>query len=76
MSFLDKFKRKCERCGRVQAACACIEIVFNGQRQYVSEGARRQAAINMRLDPVLKEKLIAMKGEAWCRRHYPEGFSE
>jgi len=38
----------------------------------VSEGARRQAAENMKNDPFLRERIIAMIGEAEARRRYPE----
>lgn len=41
----------------------------------VSEGARRQAAENMKNDPFLRERIIAMIGEAEARRRYPEAFA-
>ena len=50
----------------------------------VSEAARRQAALNMRDDPALRERvelrIIAdcggdeEKGKAECRRRYPEAY--
>jgi hypothetical protein len=40
----------------------------------VSEGLRRQAAENLRNDPVKRAKVIEMIGEAEARRKYPEAF--
>ena len=51
----------------------------------VTESARRQAAINIGADPVLKEAVIALlmrdgrsrdEATAEARRRYPEGFPD
>ena len=53
----------------------------------VSESARRQAAENIRVDPVKRAAVIKLladqifdgdlvAGEAECRRRYPEAFAE
>ena len=70
---LSKFRRKRER------------IIINTQWGPVTESARRQAALNMRDDPVLREAIIARlcaetgdpaAGLTEARRRYPEAFEE
>lgn len=51
-----------------------IWTFIDGQRETVSEGARRQAAMNMAADPALRQRIIEMLGEAKARLHYPESF--
>ena len=46
----------------------------NGERMKVSEGARKQAAINMREDPEKKELIEKMLGGAEAKRRYPEAY--
>jgi len=40
----------------------------------VTEGARRQAAENMKHDPVLKAKIEDLLGRERARRNYPEAY--
>lgn len=47
---------------------------IDGQREAVSEVARRQAAINMSADPALRQKIVEMLGEEKARLHYPEAW--
>ena len=40
----------------------------------VTERARKQAAMNLKDDPVKREKIIEMVGEVEARRRFPEAF--
>jgi hypothetical protein len=42
----------------------------------VTEVARKQAALNIARDPLLKARLISQFGEAILRRQYPEAFDD
>ncbi len=51
-----------------------IRTTIDGVEHQVSEPARRQAAVNMRLDPALRARIVEMVGEAEARRRYPEAW--
>lgn len=51
-----------------------IWTYVDGQRETVSEGARRQAAMNMAADPALRQHIVEILGEAKARLHYPDAF--
>lgn len=53
-----------------------IWTYVDGQRETVSEGARRQAAANLSVDPVKLAQVIELIGEAETRRRYPEVYVE
>lgn len=51
-----------------------IPVYLDGQRQYVSESARRAAAANMAADPDVKARIEAMLGAEEARRRYPDAY--
>ena len=51
-----------------------IPVVIDGQAHTVSEPARRQAAANMKVDPVKRAEVERMIGAAEARRRYPEAY--
>lgn len=51
-----------------------IPVRVDGHIEYVTESARRTAALNMAEDPLLRARIVAMIGEVEARRRYPESF--
>jgi hypothetical protein len=51
-----------------------IRTTIDGVEMSVTESARRQAAINLRLDPAKRAKVEEMIGEAKARANYPEAY--
>jgi hypothetical protein len=50
--------------------------VIDTQWGPVTEGARKQAALNLRDDPYKLKTVIEMVGEKEARRRYPESFED
>lgn len=42
----------------------------------VTESARLQAAMNMKLDPAVRQRVIDLIGEEKARANYPEAFDD
>ncbi len=53
-----------------------IPVYIDGRLEYVSESARRTAALNMIEDLLLKARIVAMLGEKKARDRYPEAWLE
>lgn len=68
MTWFDDLRR------RFRQRPPVIKTVIDGQQYEVSEVARRQAAINFRLDPEKRAQGEAMIGVAEMRRRYPESY--
>ena len=41
-----------------------------------TEAARYRAAMNMKADPAVKARVVALIGEAKAKRDFPEAFSD
>jgi hypothetical protein len=89
--FISKFRRKPPAAPPPRLAGPPGDILIDsgmgadGSPAYVSEAARRQAAINMRLDPAKRAQVEVMLGEKLgslvagikeSKRRYPEAYAD